>query len=903
MAIEGLEHLDNLPTADVSGATDQLFFTKQLERGYNSLPVKMRSPVDGAQDPQALAMMHRYGLGKEASATTFQIGRVVFSFPQLNCCRVIFSVIDAERWCVPLMASAGTPLSVIDVAMPAVDSTVLVAFVGESQFGFIVGILPSRTVDTAVSIGDYLQQGTSVGVAKEQTFRAVVENCLREAGANDFSANRPLDQTAAMWAKLSPLGGGVIVDLMMTALRIDEQCGVWFNYLHKLGRLAAYNFDLRTSGSEEYLRNDRNEIASMLGCTPYSWEALGILDSTKTGTTKRNNAGTVQTEGAQADREPDPAGAIPFWRYREYGGYLGQGRMREIVLPPTATERNLVTGDGIEIGVFREQIGLDGSYALISAKNMAYLKRTAISVPRRVRVPEDPLGDTAENYRAAGLGSNGDPHEVGTDPADLTDFVARTLNWKALHPFHYHADDFQLPDTAELPQRAAITPQFSQLKTVDKLEPPEPTTAKVDHRQTSADYYETVSGWVVRDNGNLHVIGPQGETVELGGGNIIFDCPGDVQIRAGRSLVVMAGDDIVLRANNSVDITSSNKDVRVKAEGNLEMVAGCGGLGRLLLENRSTEPTQDYPATAVGEDLHGSGIILRASHSALLAYTAGVYLRTGGDDSGIDGGNIIFDAGKGNNDVVLIANAMKSRLNDEASFSFPATGEDTRATHVLGADEVVLARALAVADKLTIADGGLDVQGEIRVKGGHITTEHAGDSQYDGRVGSFPAGSAELQLLGSDLLQAADDAAAATTAADTYYTKVIAPLYDTADITALGGKALITAMAFSFRDEAQYGTSNLQLKESRWQQLARMTQDTVERWTERAVTYRERELMPWPGFDAWAENPTFVKSDLQLFDPKTGRDVARASGKYENPPDAVETPAIPQGEYMIVPRT
>jgi hypothetical protein len=902
MAVTGEEHLGFADAVTSPMFDSLLFYAKELERALNSLPQALRTPVDGAEDPQLTTRLHNYSVGGTAGAVRFYTGTVVFSVPTSNCCRVLLGNGQAERWCVPLMQSSSSPLSPIDVALPSPNSQVLVAVAGEAGFGYILGCVPPRTVDAAGELSDYLLQGTSVGAAKEATYRSLIENCLREAGVRDYSSHRPMDQTASVWAKLSSLGLGVFVDLLMTGMRVDERCGIWFHYLNNLTRLAGTNLDVWTGGTREFVRVDRSEVVRVSGITPYAWEALGKLTSGGVEVSQRNNVADVQTAGNDGDREPKDAKVRPFYRYREYGGYLGQGFVNELVAPGEL-DGTYTDASPPDVVLFREQLSLAGDHAVLSARGLSWLKRTALTSPRQVRMPEDPQGDTAEDYRSAGVSGSGDRHvpPVANRQLSAIDTVARVSNWDSVWPFHYHKKDFDTPEPAELPHVACRALPFADLQTRAKMTAMTPVSTVVDAQQT-VDVYETVSGDTIDPDGTRRIIGPAGQTIILGtDGHIIFDCPGDILLKSGRTTAILAGDDVVLRAYNSVDVTSAHKDVRLKAERNMELLAGNSGTGHLLLESRS-EDLLNYTPDMLGETVEGSGIVLRAANSRLAAYTAGIYLRTGGRDSGLASGDIILDAGKGENDIITIANEQQHRLTSAVSFSFPAVDDETQTTHTLTQSDLTISGTLSLSDKLTVAENGIDVGGDIRVKAGHILTERAGDAEYQGKVGSFVPGSADLTQLGALLTDVTDAAATAARDAETYYSENIKPLYEVVDDgTPIGSADMIAARAFSLRNEQQYGTDELLLTEAHWQQLHRSATDgEASVWDEPAVSYRSSVCGPWPGRERWNDS-SLLEIDAEIHDPATGRDAARSTGKYEKTDKATSRTVAPNTAYRIMP--
>jgi hypothetical protein len=156
----------------------------------------------------------------------------------------------------------------------------------------------------------------------------------------------------------------------------------------------------------------------------------------------------------------------------------------------------------------------------------------------------------------------------------VRELQAFLCDWKGLHPFYYHVGDFFTPRQDELSYAETLQakPDFSPLKNKQWLDRPQPKRLKVDHRYAS-DYYETTAGIYALPDGGIVIQDGYGSEIRMTGGSIFLTCPGDVWRMPGRSCIDWAGDDHIIKANNSVDITSSNKDVRVKAEHNLEMLA------------------------------------------------------------------------------------------------------------------------------------------------------------------------------------------------------------------------------------------------------------------------------------------------------------------------------------------
>ena len=60
------------------------------------------------------------------------------------------------------------------------------------------------------------------------------------------------------------------------------------------------------------------------------------------------------------------------------------------------------------------------------------------------------------------------------------------------------------------------------------------------------------------------------------------------------SRVVTLAKEAIIRAKGSVDISSNENDVRIKAEKNMQLLAGNSGSGGMLLESKGQGSIQGY---------------------------------------------------------------------------------------------------------------------------------------------------------------------------------------------------------------------------------------------------------------------------------------------------------------------
>lgn len=330
-------------------------------------------------------------------------------------------------------------------------------------------------------------------------------------------------------------------------------------------------------------------------------------------------------------------------------------------------------------GVLDKTVALTGKLALRSAKSVAIVRRPAIPIPRRRLRPNDPAIDyvgfgltptdpeLAPEYASSGLYVDSAviadtvEHKVTGDlnfplgakqrVSALHDILAYTFNWESLHPFAYRYKEWFTVEERNIKAMTSSTgadveqlgnqvvPDYSELALQQHLTDPDPMYLEVDHRYGRSKYYPNESGIVLLDDGSVVVYDGAGSEIKMYSGRIEFNCAADVYINAGRNIVLQAGHDLILKGRDSVDVSASKKDVRVKAERNTQIVSGNGGCGGIVLESKALCPGYGFEDNQ-GEAVASSGIVMVARSSQVYAYATDVVLEA---DNGANG-RIVLNA-------------------------------------------------------------------------------------------------------------------------------------------------------------------------------------------------------------------------------------------------------------------
>ena len=804
--------------------------------------------------------------------------------------------------CCAVSSVGAAPLGAREVGAFAPNSQVLVYKPRGHKFGYIVGVIPPLVRDGRIVNPDWVVQGGQSGYKREALHKQVFKSMYKKGGVQDFSGQRPMDSTSLERGIISATGIALTIDDFLAQLRVNEMCGLFLSYFDSYTRLAGMQMDIESLVHHVQARDDEGEARLFIGYATYPWEALGLYAPGQKFTETNGDVEVQYTEPvAKEDLPKGERDLQPIYRYQEYAGYLGQGHLRMVCKPAKDDGKRRFSEQEPDEGLFCESIALDGTYSVRSAKSVYIGKRVLIVVPKEIKYCEDKQGDYAEknNYKFSGKFGGGPEHKMidikvtGQHKhirrvAGIMDFIAHTANWKSLHPFHYHQGDYktwQEPQASKVFKGVMENLDFGVLASQPYMRDPTPKRLKIDHRYNQVEYFERESYLYMLDDGGVVLADGYGSSIVMTAGVMRIESPGDVQLCPGRHLLGMAGQ-VILRAKGSLDLSSSDKDVRIKAERNMQLLAGNAGQGGMLLETKSKSRTQMYEER-IGERVRANGIVIKATGGFAGVYGKEIYLRTGGGKN--PDGDILIDASQGKKDVIIKTNRFNLFSQKEVNFFYGPVGESSTVDKVyhFGRKNMIADVKLLLGGKLISYTGG-GGKGGVIIDGGCYGVKSFATAGVMADKKGFFLGKVPDGFGG--IIQSATQAAAQ--AADQlkqmgeklHEAKVVQRYYQ--DMQP-GDDKVISNMEFSYRDEPgniQYKTQTLKWAESRWQMFVRMgigTGGTT--WTEKPVQYQGQELYPWPGREKWKEDSSvFLRfQNHSMFDPGEMRDKNRP-GPYED---------------------
>lgn len=851
-------------------------------------------------------------------ASPLHLGMIVHAYPYLHCYKVALS---QGGWvlCTALTTNAGhIPLGPRVTSPYPPNSQVIVTMPPGLNYGIIMGVIPPIVFDGKVACPDWIAQGGGSGFQRELAHQWMIQNGFMNGGMHDFNSSRPIDATSLEKGWVTMLGGCLSLDDFMLMLRINEMCGVWFNIHDSATKLAGVQFTLESIMHEERVRDDEGEVRLFRGQATYLHEALGLyVPGVKLIDQFDDKDVQYTIHRGKQDLPKGKEDTQPVYRAQEYGGYLGQAFWRGVMKPAKegGTRLRKDAGNPPDEGLFRETIGIDGSYTAISAKRYYIGKRCKQEIPWEIKLPEDGRGDDARagGYKFASLFGSGPDHKI-KDPkiegdllsmrraAAVNDFAAYLVNWQGLHPFHYHTKDFNLVQESEHDQHFEHIQEilnFAEDSTGEYMPDPQPIQITIDPRYGDVNYFQRESFLCFHDDGTVQLGCGFGAQIVLGGGNIDLQAPHQVRVQAGTDVIVLASQ-IAARAKQSVDISATNENVHIKAENMVMILGGNKQSGGVLIESKAESEIQDYK-NKFGEDVTGNGVVIKSANSVIGLLAQDIYLRTGGGPLG--NGNIVLDAGQGTQTVEIYTYSTSIFFNDAVRFFAGATGTDGTVTlayefstdQMLADVDALIGGGLYLYgdDAEILANGGISVTGSIAC-GGQMA------DQDGGLVGKVPQGFASK--IEAALAKLADEEEEQVKLGNNIYLTRISEAYYVTE--RLGDNVTIGNIGFSFRDPPngdQYKKEGLLWPEPRWQEMVRFNMATGgEGWTEKPVLYQGAMTYPYPGKDRWCDTPILLQLEqLSLFDADNGYDQDRPS-PYEDPSIADWTRQTLDGTYKLI---
>lgn len=581
---------------------------------FSAIPYAMlgdRAPVFGNDDPLGIRFLN----AAYDTMPTFKQGIVVAYHPQTHSAAV-FVQDDQSVWtCVFADERLSYSFGFSETRPPREGEFVLVVEVTTfSRAGIIIGRIP-YPLNFSGNGGDkyndpdqyHRRLYTQDGKEKRTWDRNIPCFVTPFENQDDDSTHlsthfRPTDVYPGEFANVNQHNCGIKGGLFSATL-LGGGASLRLSALSNLARLACESYQrISMLGSVHEFHNARF-LSSERNLALYQEERLGG-DSKQAG---------VWTKDSESPKEGEHQTMRP--RLKDLSGFFGHLKSSFCLRPdPSGSDVRKQGDEPNEEGVSRETIDPSGQYRL-SAAGMIAIERTGrIPVPVRKCYPTDKDHD----------------HE---SPETLKPFEHDESDpcYRQLELFDRQAYDLKTQyarvDGLGLKEPDYHVPQEEELK---------PLTDKYDEKFDGNEtvklkkYDKRRAGAYIGEDGSIIIRDAWGSEIVMLGGNVSISCAGNVMLLPGKTALTIAGDDIVHKAQNSVDIHASEHDVRLSAARNMEILGGGDESqysGGVIIESRGND-VAPWDGKDKGEQARVSGITLRTKNQGVIVDGQKVVVRS-----------------------------------------------------------------------------------------------------------------------------------------------------------------------------------------------------------------------------------------------------------------------------------
>jgi len=486
-----------------------------------------------------------------------------------------------------------------DCQLPEPGSSVICYAISPFN-AWIIGSIPINDRDTTV-----YPSRTTTGQGD-----SIVDEANLQGYGTDFSktvynnVRRPTDVVQGEHVYSNDFGVLMGLFQQMATLKASELAQIQVHLLDDLVRIISHNFQHWTSSGELKIYHDGQSLLTEYSATHIPQESYGQpirQDNTATHPfieTNKSTADDLNDYYSLSNNERAKA----IERFKIYIGRLGDFINTFLAIPDNTVLPDLAgtVPTKPDLGAFNFHLGLDGGTHVRSIKEIFLEKVNWIRVPQRIREPEDPTGDLAEDIKLPikeEFVFNND-YKANENPflyyLQLRDYVAYTSQTNNYANLSQYQKDFYLNSdiTKETP--------ISDIGYVDPQTP----------AKNQGNFELRTSGMYLMDNGGVVLRDAWGSAIILEGGNIYIQPAQHLYLQPLGSLICKIGQFVSIAANNDIDLSSTTGGYRCKT--NLAQYLYSDNSGIILHANGIT-PTSGIPDPTTEAIQTIGGVVLKSA--------------------------------------------------------------------------------------------------------------------------------------------------------------------------------------------------------------------------------------------------------------------------------------------------
>lgn len=488
----------------------------------------------------------------------------------------------------------------------------------------------------------------------------------------EFQCGRPHDMVPGEYGLLNHAGSGVVIGALSATVKGSEMASVRCSALDDQVRVTSGHFRHISAAGCEEIYNDGGYVTAESFVSMYHHERLGLseLGQAAFKWSPVNQQAAAERSSGVSQLKPTQTAKK---RYYKYSGYLGDIVNVFVASPDMDKDVEEMRSPGKDSGLLHYHVDSSGRFTMRSAGGILLERYDRIPVPKRTHYAWDPSGDKAEEWPA-----DKKPFSMPVADAMASGLVlADMAAWwdsQAYSRFMQFGEDFSLQSQADMKCPANRYDLYG--RGTEEFQ-------KYDLRHSYMG---------LLPNGSIVLRDAWGSEIVMADGRITFNAASNIEIRSGSSVVVLGGDDVVAKAYNSIDLSATKKDVRVKAEGNMQLVSMKRGV---LVQSKAAGDADPSVWDKPGEDLQSAGVVIKADASSVVAAGMRAVVQ------GVEGVHVAAFDGKKPKGAIVLAGTQVSAV---ASDSVVATAKGTSGLVLDSGNAVVCAPVVMTVGATSATD-------------------------------------------------------------------------------------------------------------------------------------------------------------------------------------------------------
>jgi len=546
-----------------------------------------------------------------------------------------------------------------DVASISLNGKVL------SDVGYILCAAPPDFMATAQGHPGANIHGETLDYFSQTVTEAFANTKQLANTMRDISYGMPNDVFAGDFVKYGPLFTFFSVCATKTTIGASPMAMVEAFAFHDKVRITARSFEERGTSVESGREPDANAMYYYKRLAFREREGFGAVGSV--APFMYDDAGDIE----QADEAQ-----LGVFRHTGIIGEMGDGEIDALLAP--VEEDEIHTTDGKPpVGKVSVRKTYDGRHETRAVGGIDHVKSLFIPVPEQTKPLDADASDETSPEKPYDEENRSDLGDGGFAP------FAATLEADEFDQDTEKFRNMRIPKRSEyfrVMSRDGLKEQYPELdvdtapremEALDKGDPFYDEPPHVDDidpvTELTRRLYALESIIRQQPDGSIIISDGHGSEILMHRGRISISPAADLELRPGRDCIELVPRRKVINAGEELQLVSNEGKIRIKAETDIDVLAGNGGTGRVLVENRAVAGVEEDP---------GGVVIRSAADFRMLG--ANVYLgiippKTDAASTSMSGlsrdvgGSVIIDSRGGS--IGLHGNRMYGRFDSGVSLS------------------------------------------------------------------------------------------------------------------------------------------------------------------------------------------------------------------------------------------